>query len=433
MSLSLVSNGENEQNLRLADSRNGLALPRSRLQDTRELLNVDLEVYYTAASMVAHRESADIYNGADSGIDPQLRWADPASLFATKARNVGIDRVQLYVYPPTLADLMVPITAFSIEKAEILWKIVNIAALIGSGLLLANLLQMPIMGARTVAVCAFLVLFRPDLECMDIGQITAVLLLLLVGGFFLYVRNQRTLGMLLFALAAAIKITPLIVLVPLIAWRDWKAVRDLMLWVAGILVAIWFVNGGSLLVHYVKAVLPPMSAGAVILTNKSLGSAVQLLWRAASGHVSSGIGIAIKLISIGIICFVGWQTRVRNPRELPAHSKLVQMSLFWMLACCLAPVSWRHAYVLAAPALVILAVEAIKKSTPLINGLLLIAFTLSISSFGLDSFAKSRGTVLFVLLAMLAPLLGVAVALLESHRIARRAELNPAAQSIYVP
>ena len=38
----------------------------------------------------------------------------------------------------------------------------------------------------------------------------------------------------MFALAGAIKLTPLIVIVPFIAWRDWKILPAIALWSLGI-------------------------------------------------------------------------------------------------------------------------------------------------------------------------------------------------------
>ena len=86
---------------------------------------------------------------------------------------------------------------------------------------------------------------------------------------------------------------------------------------------------------------------------------------------------------------------------------------------------------LAAPAMVVLSAEAMEGSLPVLDAAALMAFTLSISSFGLDSFAKSRGTVPFVFLAMLPPLLGIALAVLEARRLGRSASSNVPAQSIY--
>ena len=102
--------------------------------------HADLPVYYTAASLVQDHRAEDIYEGADTGVDPQLRWADERSICAAEARVRGIRRVGLYVYPPLLAYLAVPLAWFSFPAAETVWKICNWFALLATAAWLIRLL-----------------------------------------------------------------------------------------------------------------------------------------------------------------------------------------------------------------------------------------------------------------------------------------------------
>ena len=367
--------------------------------------------------MIRLRDAAQIYDGADNGVDPQLRRADVHSAFAEHALAVGIDQAQLYVYPPTLAYMLVPITFFRISIASIIWKLINLAALVGTGLLLARLLNVPLIGKTCFAICAFMVLFRPSLECVYWGQITAVLILMIVAGMFFYSRDRLVLAMFLFALASAIKITPAIVIVPLIAWREWKALCYFALWTTAILASLWALSDGWLLLDYVRHVIPSMSSGRAILTNKSLESAAKIVSQAMHAGISPNIlQNASNVLSAVVICFTGWRCRNAGDTRKPSWLKLEWMSLFWLLSCCLAPVSWRHAYVLAAPAVIALAKKAFDNGIGLVQILMVFCFLLSISSFGFDSFAISTGTVLFAFLAMLPPLLGTLVVLIQDFR-----------------
>jgi len=330
---------------------------------------------------------------------------------------IGIDNVQLYVYPPTLAYMLVPLTFFGISAASIIWKIVNVAALIGSGLILARLLSVPLFGRISLAICGFMVLFRPSLECIYWGQITAILILMMVAGTFFYLRDRLLLAMFLFALASAIKITPAILIVPLIAWREWRALCYFTLWTALIVTSLWALSDGWLLIDYVRHVMPSMASGKAALTNKSLESAVKLISQAMHTGISPGpLQNASIALSALVVLFVGWRSRTAGGHDKPDWLKLEWMSLFWLLSCCLAPVSWRHAYVLAAPAVLILAKRTFDRGVFPAHSLLVACFLLSISSFGLDSFAIATGKVFFVSLAMLPPLLGVLVVLLQSPR-----------------
>ena len=85
-------------------------------------------VYYTAASLVRSGDSLHIYDHSQPDINPQVRSASPNGLFAQTADAFGITGILLYVYPPTLADLMAPLTRFSPLAALRLWWLLDAAA-----------------------------------------------------------------------------------------------------------------------------------------------------------------------------------------------------------------------------------------------------------------------------------------------------------------
>ena len=86
---------------------------------------VDFKVYLTAAQLVREHKGVEIYNDADTGQNPQMRFATPGSIFQQTAASIGIPWVRLYVYPPTLADLLVPFTFLSLQHACDAWLALN--------------------------------------------------------------------------------------------------------------------------------------------------------------------------------------------------------------------------------------------------------------------------------------------------------------------
>ena len=371
----------------------------------------DFEVYYTAASMVYHHETSLIYSGADNGVDPQLRDAPKDSPIARRAASAGIDRVQFYVYPPTLAYLLLPFALMPIWWATLVWKLLCISALVATGLVLARLAGYPPLSRTGFAFCAFMLLFRPDLECLFWGQATAILALILVAGLYLIERKRVALATLLFALAFAVKLTPLITIIPLAVWREWKALRCFALWTAAIVIALWLPDRGQLLGNYVEHVLPPMSVGAAVLTNKSLDSSMRLILLAVHCPLAPKVvSYGSKFLSLFLIGLTAWRARSAPAGAGRGSPRLQWMTSFWLLSCCLSPVSWRHAYALAAPAVIALLTTSLQGKIEAGYYLLLLSFTLSVSSFGLDSFAK-RGGALVTALDMLPPMLGALLAL----------------------
>ena len=116
---------------------------------------LDFLVYYTAASLVRSNLSPHIYDDADTGVDPQLRSASENTCLATAARARGIDKVMLYVYPPTLADLLVPLSFLPAPAAVIAWTLVNLIALLCVAFLLARMIGIHFISTGGLAVAAF--------------------------------------------------------------------------------------------------------------------------------------------------------------------------------------------------------------------------------------------------------------------------------------
>jgi alpha-1,2-mannosyltransferase len=384
----------------------------------------DFEVYYTAATLVRDNLDIHVYDGAGSGQDPQLRFADESTTFAQKAHELGIDSLRLYVYPPTLADLMVPLTVVPLRRAEIIWQGLNLLALAGIALMLSRMVGMKTVSVGTVAIAAFLLIFRPTSQCYLWGQITILLLFLVAAGLTFYGQGRKVPAALMFALAASIKITPLIVIVPLIAWRDRKSLRNLALCLIGILGAIWLVNGRDLIVFYGLRVLPSMSNGIVTQDNRSLGSVLQLCWRVFVHGSSPKVVIwATKILSAGIICYSGWISSY-NWKNEAAEYRLAVVAEFFLLSCCLSPVAWLHAYMLAVPAIVILCKKAFDGDLRGTEALLLMAFILSLNCYRYNTVAPlTGGSVLHYvemlppIFALMTPVFGLTLALVGLRRL----------------
>ena len=379
----------------------------------------DFDVYFTAASLIRNHSSSYIYNGADTGTDPQLRIADRDTAFATEARALGIDAVQLYLYPPTLAYAMVPLTLFRLNVAATSWKLLNFCVIVAIAAMIAKAMKEKILSLGSLAIVFLLLVFRPDIDCLTLGQCTLLLAAGEVAGVLLLYSGFRKTGAFLFAFAAAIKLTPIIVIVPFIAWREWKTLRDITIWCVVILGALWLADGGKLLALYTVQVLPSMSSGIVILTNKSLGTTAAVVWSAAiHGQPPRIVGTMSKMLGIFLICYAGWLCRAREGRTDADSYPLTVLSMFWLIACCVSPVSWRHAYVLAVPALAILFMRGINGRARMAETVLLMCFTLSISSFGLDKVAVSSGQPVLFGLTMAAPVFGISLALVVLRGLA---------------
>jgi hypothetical protein len=393
----------------------GLVFVASALQAGHLLLEShwlqrDFRVYFIAASMIRNHEGSHIYDQAADGADPQLTPADPNTLFAERARKLGIEDVGLYVYPPLLADMLVPLASLRLASAVHAWLLFNAIFVLAATLILARMIAPNQVRWFWPPLFVAILLFRPTLDCLFLGQIAILLLLLQVAGLYFYLKSRTFPAALMFAVITVIKITPLIVVVPLLAFRDWKQLRAYVLALAALLIGICFVNGEGLLRQYVEHVVPSMSTGVVSLENRNLGTALQIAWqRSDQLPALRSINLLGKLLSLAVICYAGWLSRC-TPKSDYARKTTVLM-LFFLLGCCLAPVAWRHSYVLAAPALAVLVGKAWKGRMNAVEFISLCCFVLLVVGFGFTQWASDNGNPLFLDVAMLGPIAGIALTL----------------------
>jgi len=370
----------------------------------------DFRVYFTASSMIRNHEGSHIYDQAADGADPQLQWADPNTLFAEHARKLGLDEVKLYVYPPLLADMLVPLAFLRLASAEHAWLVLNAIFVLAATLIMARMFSPNRVRWFWPPLFVAVLLFRPTLDCFFLGQISILLLLLQAAGLYFYFESRTVPAALMFAIITAIKITPLIVIVPLLAFRDWKQLRAFVLALAALLIGICFVNGEGLLRQYVEHVVPSMSAGVVSLQNRNLGTALQIAWqRTDQLPALRSISLLGKLLSLAVICYAGWLSRF-TPKSDFARKTAVLM-LFFLLGCCLAPVAWRHSYVLAAPALAVLVGRAWKGRMNAVEFIALCSFLPLVLGLGFTQWASDTGNPLLLDAAMLGPVAGIALTL----------------------
>jgi hypothetical protein len=334
----------------------------------------DFDVYYTASTLAGEHRGTAIYSGADVGVDPELRLAAPGTAFAEKARQLGLTVVCLYVYPPTLADLLIPFSLFPLRVATGFWIALNVGALFLIAYLIARLLDIRYCSFSGLIILLGLFVSNPVIDCLSYGQVTILLLLLWTWGVWLYRKGANRTSAFVFALATAVKVTPIIVLAPLMIWKEWKWLRAYVVSLVAFALAMCFINGPATLTDYFLRVMPPMSHGIPDLTNESLPAAIQLLYTALHGdplipvypnpvypHVPDAVitfGKLLSLIALGLSALL----LLRRGSAMGMPDRVLTLALFAMLSVPVAPVSWRHAYTIALLALALMWREALQEN-----------------------------------------------------------------------
>ena len=379
----------------------------------------DFRVYDTAAMLVREHRSNLIYDGADSGTDPQLRLADPQSAFATTARALGIDQVRLYVYPPLLADAMVPFTYSAAAQAGRLWIAANWLALAAFVLLARSMLLISWRSLGALALIVGTAAYLPVLDCLQWGQVTIFLLFLWTLGVFCYSRGWMAASAAALAVATAIKLTPLIVLAPFFLWKEWRWIRHYFVFLLACIGLTCIVNGPACLVDYFRHVMPAMSNGNPFIANKSLLASFQILYVTLKGgdptsmtnvvpKIVSLIGKAAALVFLLAACILV----ARRAKASSLHTRIITLTLFAMLSTGISPVSWEHAYAVCLLALVCLWAEAIRAEIPTAYLVFLTLCSLELSWFLISFFVLKRvHGVAFGVAIFITPLSAIGLAL----------------------
>ena len=322
-----------------------LRYPRSYLSPANQS---DFKVYFIASNLVRGHLDAHLYDDAGTGVDPQLRFASDGSVIARMAHSKGIKRIQLYVYPAFLADVLLPLTLLSVSKAFWVWRFFNLLGVVVSAAFISRLLGLRLRSTPSLLVLMGLFCFSPLWQALFYGQITIMLLVLWSAGFLLYAQGWKRTSALVLSVAALVKIAPLLIVLPILIWRDWRWIR----WYAGGILAGFLLmclkNSPGTVLFYFLRVIPPMSTGVVDRQNKTVLAAIGMLW--CHGLNYRGMVVPPHVVLIGkLLCAVLVGTAVllvyESSRGLQKNGRVFVLAAFALLSLCVSPVSWVDALV----------------------------------------------------------------------------------------
>ncbi len=144
-----------------------------------------------------------------------------------------------YYYPPTMTVLTMAPALLPLPWAVLAWYALSVAALLWAGRRLIALLA-PIAGPRAgpIVVLAFIANFGPVVGGLQRGQISAILLCLMVEALWCLRGGRNVRGGSWIALAAALKAYPALLVLPLIVRRQWRALAGFAVALAIFLVVV---------------------------------------------------------------------------------------------------------------------------------------------------------------------------------------------------
>jgi len=403
----------------------------------------DFESYYSAAVLARQHQGAAIYGGADDVSDVKLLdWVPSDAPLAIAAQRAGVEKVRSYVYPPILADILIPLSLAPLPAAKILWSVMNVTSILLVVLMLGRMMGFDCFGSGSLLLLLGLLFSSPVYSCLFWGQVTLILTLCWMFGLYAYMKGWRAASAFVMALAAAIKLTPLVVLVAFVIWKDWRWVRDFAISLIFFFLVMGAISSPYALKDYFSHVLPSMSRGLPELSNHTIAAAIQYLYVALQGAPIFPIGLAIpggviqldKTISMVALLLVTVVPLYRFRKTMTARDRIVALALIAMVSPAVAPVSWIHAYTVCYPALALLWGEAFTHRISNGKLILLVVCSIILNSIVMtdviEGLARSGSyRVLASLMMFVTPLAALVLAYLRFEEMGGQRAVHDAADS----
>lgn len=324
----------------------------------------DFNVYYTAAlvarsdtdkNLYSYAEIADPENPASNVVvNPQLQPPVPDSTYGRAARQTKSDGQ--YLYPPFFALLVEPFTFLPFETAKIIWHVFIFLLACASVFLTVKLFYADYLTAAAIALAAVAVMefTLPMQDLLFGGNVSSVILFLCAAGIYLH-KKYPSAGAFFFAVAVAVKLTPIVVLPLMLVRRQWKWAIAFCGWSVLLLaISVWHL-GWQNHAEFAARVLPAMSSGVPHLDNRSLSTAI---YAVSAGKFFSNEEIRrgdyifpektpvllfkiLTVVSFGGLLFFFW-SKNKTDSGLTVE---IMILLLWTLI--FSPVSLRYGYLLA--------------------------------------------------------------------------------------
>jgi alpha-1,2-mannosyltransferase len=346
--------------------------------------------------------ASGLYFARKSGTDPDA-YSNDFNVYYHAAREVigGRDPYQHslgdwtpYIYPPLLAEIIVPLAFLPLPVAAYVWFLVGAGSIVAAAWISARLAtdsegtfvleqSASALASRraAIAVCAAIVVLRFVLDTFNLGQVNALVLVLAVAHVHLYARDRKALSAVALVIAVSIKLTPALLLLYHLAKLRLRFVAlcvALLVAVTAISLLPFGHHGAEVLqTFWNRTVKNEQGYDFGYSGNQSLRGAIARLTGETNEAHPDGrepnrpddpTTLLVSMVLLAIAAFAA----VRARTELAAAAPLF---------CCmvlLSPLSWKAHYVILIPpvAYLISRAKVLKRGGLLIASTLVAAFTL---------------------------------------------------------
>ena len=285
------------------------------------------------------------------------QWLDGGDLYNWYA-NPG-QHLWPFTYTPLAAWVIAPLTWMSYQSTTVLLIVATpLCAAVTTYAVLRRLAVAPRM-ARTLAPWLALIgviALEPFPKTMEYAQVNAILMALVAVDLFLVPERSRWRGA-LSGLAAAIKLTPAVAILVLLARREWRAAATMAGSAVGLTLLAALAAPAESWEFFTSAMWDPGRAGfADYSGNQNLKGAIARGLPEAAWNLTWAVCSLLAVVVAWLLCrrldrLRGAGRAAGGPGQDDDLVLSLQISVVMVLGLLISPISWSHHWVWCLPVL----------------------------------------------------------------------------------
>ena len=292
------------------------------------------------------------------------QWLDGGDLYSWYA-NPG-QHLWPFTYTPLAAWVISPLTWMSYQQATVLLIVATpLCAAVTAYAVLRRLAVAPRMARGLAPWLALIgvIALEPFPKTMEYAQVNAILMALVAVDLFLVPERSRWRGA-LSGLAAAIKLTPAVAILVLLARREWRAAATMAGSAVGLTLLAALAAPAESWEFFTSAMWDPGRAGfADYSGNQNLKGAIARGLPEAAWNLTWAACSLLAVVAAWFLCrrldrLRGAGSAAGGPGWDDGLILSLQISVVMVLGLLISPISWSHHWVWCLPVLMAVAAAA---------------------------------------------------------------------------